>query len=97
MKSLVLAAALVVTAGTAFAQTGTAAGGPLGDIGRKTGTDPMGTTLPAPGAVIVDGPVATGTVVVEQPGMIPGTPPDGKGNYAGGYNGEAGRRMGTPQ
>lgn len=110
MKTVALAAlALTLTAGAALAQSGSgsAAGGPLGDISRRNGVDPWGTTYPQPGVivgpgiVVEDEPMATGTVIVPQgrmaPGMIPGTPAQGKGNYAGGPRGEMLRRQGVPR
>jgi hypothetical protein len=106
MKTLALAAiAVTLTAGAALAQSGSgsAAGGPLGDVSRRNGVDPWGTTYGPPGVlvgpgVVVDEPMATGTVIVPNertaPGMIPGTPAAGKGNYAGGPRGEMLRRQG---
>lgn len=73
MKTLALAAlAVTLTAGAAAAQSGQAAGGPLGEVSRRTGTDPWGTTYPPPGVwvpgvgtpgVVLDEPGTTGTIV----------------------------------
>lgn len=105
MKTLALAAlAVTLTAGAAAAQSGSAAGGPLGDYSRRNGIDPWGTTYPPPGVFVapgiaVDEPEETGTLFAPQrpqaPGMVPGTPAAGKGNAAGGPRGEMMRREGV--
>lgn len=70
--------------GTTYGPPGVVIGGP-------------GVILGGPGVGAYD-PEETGTVYVEPPrmrtapGMIPGTPPSGKGNYSGGPRGEMERR-----
>lgn len=75
--------------GTLPSGKGNEAGGYRGELARRTGTDPSGTTMPSDPA---RDPRVTGSI--GGPNYLPGTLPDGKGNSGGGYNGEVGRRLG---
>lgn len=82
-----------VLPGTPPSGKGNYASGYRGEIERRSGDLPF--VFGAPPAIVDedDEPVVTGTII-DRPDYLPGTPPSGKGNYAGGYRGEAYRRLG---
>lgn len=98
MRKLTLAAIAAATlcAGTGAALAGgTSAGGPYGEALRRDGV-PSFYNAPVYGAPVIvdDEPEYTGTIV-DRPGYLTGTPPNGVGgSSAGGPRGEWERRNG---
>lgn len=90
-----------VLPGTPPSGKGNYAGGYRGEAERRAGVpsfygSPYGAPAFGGPAIVDDEPEYTGTIV-ERPAYLPGTPPSGKGNYAGGYRGEMERRLGVEE